>query len=94
MEEKISVLSKFYNEKGKLLEVMQGEEMALQHFCRQLLLCFGFTMTKMNTNDQDHQNHDSYRIYKKWRVAYTAMIYFRRFYMTHCLIEYDPRLIM
>ena len=29
-----------------------------------------------------------------WRVSATAIVYFRRFYLTNSLYHYDPRLIM
>ena len=29
-----------------------------------------------------------------WRLAATAIVYFRRFYLVHSLLDYDPRVIM
>eukprot|EP01031_Cornospumella_fuschlensis_P034665 gene34665-41979_t len=64
------------------LEALGDENSALRYFARQILIVFGLL------------GNDTPKLKKKWRLAATSAVYFRRFYRVHLLAEHDPRTLM
>eukprot|EP01040_Poterioochromonas_malhamensis_P006720 gene6720-7240_t len=66
----------------ELPQFLIEEELATQYFCRQILIVFGRLPQTQKI------------LRRKWRVPATATIYFRRFYIYHSFLDYDPRIIL
>jgi hypothetical protein len=64
-------------------ETVSDNERILRYFSSQILECFS------SSSDRKVP-----LLMKRWRVASTAVVYFRKFYGVHQLRAYDPRLVM
>ena len=62
-------------------------QVLLKHFS-------GMIQTRIGETAKGGQKTASKPSKYHWRVAATAIVYFRRFYLVHSLLDHDPRVIM
>lgn len=67
------------------MERLMEEEAVLRHFCLQIQLMSGCAPGR---------DPSLPTLTKSWRLAATAMVYFRRFYVANNLLSYDPRVLL
>lgn len=70
---------------ASVMQRIQEEEALLRHFCRQIQLLAGCAPGR---------DPSLPTLTKTWRLAATAMVYFRRFYLNNSLLKHDPRVMM
>jgi hypothetical protein len=74
------------------MDILNLEEVGLIRYCDVIHVCFGDDAMRTACSEAAQRPPGIEK--KHWRVAATAIAYFRRFYLVNSLVKFDPRTIM